>query len=152
MSFLQSMNISGSGLTAQKLRMDIIAENIANMDATRTAEGGPYRRKLAVFQSMNTSDSGAFNKMLFENIKDLSNTDRIRGVEVTEIVEDPEPFKMVYDPTHPDADENGYVAMPNVNSLKETSDMMEALRAYDANITAFNAIKKMASNALELGK
>jgi len=152
MSFLQSMNISGSGLTAQRLRMDIIAENIANMDATRTAEGGPYRRKLAVFQSMNKSDSGAFNKILFQNINDLSYNDRIRGVEVTEIVEDPEPFKMVYDPTHPDADENGYVAMPNVNSLKETSDMMEALRAYDANITAFNAIKKMASNALELGK
>lgn len=152
MSFLQSMNISGSGLTAQRLRMDIIAENMANMDATRTAEGGPYRRKLVVFQSMNKSDSGAFNKMLFQNINDLSDNDRIRGVEVTEIVEDPEPFKMVYDPTHPDADENGYVAMPNVNSLKETSDMMEALRAYDANITAFNAIKKMASNALELGK
>lgn len=151
MSFLQSMNISGSGLTAQKLRMDIIAENIANIDTTRTAEGGPYRRKLAVFQSMNTSNS-IFDKMLFENIDNLSASDRIRGVQVTEIVEDPEPFKMVYDPTHPDADENGYVAMPNVNSLKETSDMMEAMRAYDANITAFNAIKKMASNALELGK
>ena len=151
MSFLQSLNISGSGLTAQRLRMDVISENLANMDTTRTQDGGPYRRKMVVFNSMNESNT-LFNKMLYSNINEINKTDSVRGVEVSEIIEDEEPFKLVYNPTHPDANEDGYVEMPNVDSLKETVDMMEAVRAYQANITALNAIKQMAAKALEIGK
>lgn len=151
MSFLQSLNISGSGLTAQRLRMDVISENLANMDATRTQDGGPYRRKMVVFSSTNQSNT-LFNKMLYSNINEINSTNSTRGVEVSEIIEDEEPFKLVYNPTHPDANEDGYVEMPNVDSLKETVDMMEAVRAYQANITALNAIKQMASKALEIGK
>lgn len=143
MSFLQSINISGSGLTAQRLRIDVISENIANIDTTRTEEGGPYRRKMVVLSS--TSD---FKNMLIKNINDFE----AGGVEVTEIIEDESEFKLVYNPEHPDADENGYVSMPNVDSLKETVDMMEAYRAYQANITALNTTKQMAIKALEIGR
>lgn len=143
MSFLQSLNISGSGLTAQKLRMDVISENIANIDSTRTEAGGPYRRKMVVLSS-----TGDFKKMLMKNLKNEVNL----GVEVTDIVEDQSEFKLVYNPEHPDADENGYVSMPNVDSLKETVDMMEAYRAYQANITALNTTKQMAVKALEIGR
>ena len=113
MSFLQSLNISGSGLTAQRLRMDVISENLANMDATRTQDGGPYRRKMVVFSSTNQSNT-LFNKMLYSNINEINSTNSTRGVEVSEIIEDEEPFKLVYNPTHPDANEDGYVEMPNV--------------------------------------
>ena len=151
MSFLQSLNISGSGLTAQRLRMDIISENLANMDTTRTQDGGPYRRKMVVFSSADQSNS-LFNKMLYSNINEINSANITRGVEVSDIIEDEEPFKLTYNPTHPDANEDGYVEMPNVDSLKETVDMMEAVRAYQANITALNSIKQMASKALEIGK
>jgi flagellar basal-body rod protein FlgC len=144
MSFLQSLNISGSGLTAQRFRMDVISENIANIDSTRTEAGGPYRRKMVVLTSTND-----FKNML---VKNLTNHEVNGGVEVSEIVEDQSDFKLVYDPEHPDADENGYVNMPNVDSLKETVDMMEAYRAYQANITALNTTKQMAVKALEIGR
>lgn len=143
MSFLKSLNISGSGLTAQRIRMDVISENIANIDTTRTENGGPYRRKMVVLAS--TAD---FKNMLIENLNDYE----AGGVEVTEIAEDQSEFKLVYNPEHPDADENGYVSMPNVDSLKETVDMMEAYRAYQANITALNTTKQMAVKALEIGR
>ena len=144
MSFLNSLNISGSGLTAQKLRMDIISENIANIDATRTESGGPYRRKIAVLTSKDD-----FKGMLIKNIDE----NKVKGgVEVSEIIEDPSDFKLVYDPEHPDADNDGYVSMPNVDSLKETVDMMEAFRAYQANLTALNTTKQMAVKALEIGR
>ncbi|NLJ57606.1 MAG: flagellar basal body rod protein FlgC [Tissierellia bacterium] len=143
MSFLQSMNISGSGLTAQRLRMDVISENIANIDTTRTEDGGPYRRKMVVLESANS-----FRDMVLRNINDYE----AGGVEVAEIVEDLSEFKKVYNPEHPDADEDGYVNMPNVDSLKETVDMMEAYRAYQANITALNTLKQMATKALEIGR
>ncbi len=144
MSFLQSLNISGSGLTAQRLRMDVISENIANIDSTRTEAGGPYRRKMVILSS-----TGDFQSMLMKNI----NKNEVNaGVEVTDIVEDESDFKLVYNPEHPDADENGYVSMPNVDSLKETVDMMEAYRAYQANITALNTAKQMAVKALEIGR
>ncbi len=151
MSFLQSLNISGSGLTAQRLRMDIISENIANADATRTENGGPYVRKMVVFNST-ANDNSLFSSMLTTSIDELDSINTVRGVEVAEILEDQEPFEIVYNPTHPDADEDGYVEMPNVNTLKETADMMEALRAYQSNITALNSIKQMALNALDIGK
>lgn len=143
MSFLQSLNISGSGLTAQRLRMDIISENIANIDTTRTENGDPYRRKMVVLSS--TSD---FRNMMIRNISDYE----ADGVEVTEILEDPSEFKLSYDPEHPDADENGFVRLPNVDSLKETIDMMESYRAYQANLAALNTMKQMAVKALEIGR
>ncbi len=143
MSFLNSLNISGSGLTAQRLRMDVISENIANIDTTRTENGGPYRRKMVVLSS--TSD---FKNLLVQNLNDYE----AGGVEVTDIIEDQSEFKLVYNPEHPDADENGYVSMPNVDSLKETVDMMEAYRAYQANVTALNTTKQMAVKALEIGR
>lgn len=143
MSFLQSLNISGSGLTAQRLRMDVISENIANIDTTRTENGGPYRRKMVVL-----STSNDFKNIIIENLKDYD----AGGIEVTDIIEDISEFKIVYNPEHPDADENGYVRMPNVDSLKETVDMMEAYRAYQANVTALNTIKQMAVKALEIGR
>ncbi len=143
MSFLQSLNISGSGLTAQRLRMDIISENIANIDTTRTENGDPYRRKMVVLSS--TSD---FRNMMIRNISDYE----ADGVEVTEILEDPSEFRLSYDPEHPDADENGFVRLPNVDSLKETIDMMESYRAYQANLAALNTMKQMAVKALEIGR
>jgi flagellar basal-body rod protein FlgC len=143
MSFLQSLNISGSGLTAQRFRMDVISENIANKDTTRTENGEPYRRKMVIFSS-----TGNFRNMLIQNINDYESG----GVEVSQIVEDPTEFKLVFDPEHPDADENGYVSMPNVDTLKETVDMMEAYRAYQANVTALNTTKQMAVKALEIGR
>lgn len=154
MSFLQSLNISASGLTAQRLRMDVISENIANMKTTRTQDGGPYRRKMVVFTSKEAVESD-FSRMLESNIRKTNNINEVninKGVEVSDIVEDQSPFKLVYNPEHPDANENGYVEMPNVDSLKETVDMMEAVRAYQSNITALNAIKMMASKALEIGR
>ena len=147
MSFLQSLNISGSGLTAQRLRMDVISENIANIDSTRTAAGGPYRRKMVVLTPMGSNNN--FKDMLYNN---LNASEITGGVGISDIVEDQSDFKLAYNPEHPDADENGYVSMPNVDSLKETVDMMEAYRAYQANITALNATKQMAVKALEIGR
>lgn len=143
MSFLQSLNISGSGLTAQRLRMDVISENIANIDTTRTENGGPYRRKMVVFTTSND-----FKNMMIKNLNEYE----AGGVEVAEIIEDDSEFKVMHNPEHPDADENGYVSMPNVDSLKETVDIMEAYRAYQANVTALNAVKQMAIKALEIGR
>lgn len=140
MAFLRSLDISASGMTAQRMRLDIISENIANKETTRTAEGGPYRKKNVVFQDILSQVSGRGGKTK-------------GGVIVSQIVEDDvTPMEMVYNPSHPDADENGYVEMPNVNSLKETIDAMSASRSYDANVTAFNIMKQMAAKGLEIGK
>lgn len=143
---LDSLNISASGLTAQRFRMDIISENIANIDTTRTESGGPYKRKMVVFTSKSESN---FKEILINNLKEHE----IKGgVEVSQIMDDESEFKLVYDPEHPDSDDNGYVRMPNVDTLKETVDMMEAYRAYQANITALNTAKQMAVKALEIGR
>ena len=148
MSFLNALNISASGMTAERMRLDIVAENIANLNTTRTENGGPYRRKMVVFESIeDNSFANAFRSELSRQNRASSG-----GVRVAEIVEDPSDFRMVYNPEHPDADQNGYVQMPNVDLLKETIDSMAASRAYDANLTAFNTIKTMASKALEIGK
>lgn len=153
MAFLSSLNISGSGLTASRLRMDIISENIANQTTTRTngadGEAVPYRRKLvSLAPKMAEGEFGTVFKSKFRST--VSETPR--GVQVVKISEDERDFKPVYNPEHPDANEDGYVMMPNVDPVKETIDMMAATRAYDANITAFNAIKGMATKALELGR
>lgn len=146
MAFLNAMNVSASGLTAQRLRLDIISENIANSKTTRTENGQPYKRKMVVFEP---SEQGSF-KNTFASA--AGNFDNQQGVIVSKIEEDNSPMKSVYDPGNPDADQNGYVTYPNVDLLKETVDSMEATRAYYANVTAFNAIKSMASKGLEVGK
>jgi len=145
MAFLNAMNISASGLTAQRVRLDTIAENISNSNTTRTENGEPYRRKTVVFEP---SNQNSFRNIFSATAGNLNNQ---QGVVVTSIIEDESDYKSVYNPSHPDADENGYVKYPNVDLLKETIDSMEASRAYDANVTAFNAIKEMASKGLEIG-
>ena len=156
MAFLNSLNISASAFTAEKTRLNIISENVSNLDTTRTEDGGPYTRKLVVFQS---TESKPFRRLLSERLSDsavgvklggLKNEEA--GVIVKEIVEDRSDYKRVYDPDHPDADENGYVLYPNTELIKETVDAMAATRAYQANITALNAMKAMAQNALEIGQ
>lgn len=147
MAFLSAMNICASGMTAQRMRMDVASENITNIDTTRTEAGGPYRRKMVVFESI--PNEGSFRNILMGT----AGVNQAKGgVRVAQIIEDERDLKPVYNPNHPDADEQGYVMMPNIDMLKETVDAMAASRAYDANVTAFNAIKLMASKALEIGK
>lgn len=144
MSFLSSFDISASGLTAERQRLDIAAENLSNTNTTRTESGGPYRRKMVVLQEVpSTSFRTRFNSLLNKSASAAKG-----GVKVTEIIEDQRDLNPVYDPDHPDADENGYVMMPNVDPVKETIDGMSATRSYEANITAFNAIKLMAQKVL----
>lgn len=145
MAFLDSLDIAGSGLTATRLRMDVISENIANANTTRTKDGGPYRRKMVVYQSV---ENQSFQQMLNGNVTSGSKG----GVKVAAIVEDQSDFTPVYNPTSPDADENGYVMMPNVDPIQEMVDMMSTTRAYDLNMSAVNAVKTMAEKALEIGR
>ena len=148
MSFLKGLDVCASGMTAQWMRMDIVSENITNANTTRTEDGEAYRRKMVVLEPQNQTKS--FKKYLSE--EKFRQTDAAGGVKVTEIVEDERPFRRIYDPTHPDADAEGYVDMPNVDILKETVDAMSASRAYEASLTAFNVFKSMAAKALEIGK
>ncbi|TCT16417.1 flagellar basal-body rod protein FlgC [Natranaerovirga pectinivora] len=145
MSFFSSLNSSASGLTAQRLRMDIISQNIANVNTTRTENGQPYKRKTVIFEEKNNNK---FNDVL----NNTMNQYNANGVRVSRIVEDERPFMQVYDPTHPDANEEGYVLMPNVNVVEEMTNMISANRAYEANVTALNASKGMAMKALEIGR
>lgn len=146
MAFLSAMNISASGMTAQRVRLDTIAENISNSNTTRTENGEPYKRKMVVFEPIN---QGGFRNVFSRTAAGALQEQQ--GVIATEIIEDETDYKTVYNPNHPDADENGYVKYPNVDLLKETIDSMEASRAYNANVTAFNAIKEMAAKGLEIG-
>lgn len=149
MAFLSSFDISASGLSAQRIRMDIAAENIANIDTTRTEGGQAYRRKDVVFESYGAN---SFRESLRSALKGNGFTSKNAGVRVAGIVEDDREMKQVYNPNHPDADENGFVTMPNVDLLKETVDSMSATRSYEANVTALNAMKLMAQKALEINK
>lgn len=153
MAFLSSMNIVGSGLTAQQLRLDVIAENVTNANTTRTEAGGPYRRKMVVFQAEAGRDTFR-DAMARASAGLVPNTgyDTAGGVRVTQIIEDGAPMKQVFDPTHPDADANGYVTMPNVEMVKEMTDAMAATQAYSANVTAFNALKMVVAKGLEIGR
>jgi len=146
MGFFNSLDIGASALTAQRLRMDIIAQNIANASTTRTSDGTPYRRKVTVFEERTLN--APFSDYLTESSKDMFIG---KGVRVARIVEDNSPFKRVYDPGHPDADEAGYVNMPNVDIITEMVNMISATRAYEANVTAINSSKSMALKALEIG-
>ncbi len=147
MSFFSSMNTSATGLTAQRLRMDIISQNIANVNTTRTEEGTPYKRKSVLLQEKN--DSKPFSTFLSDSI---DAGQKNGGVRVTKIIEDQKPFKKVYEPGHPDADDEGYVSMPNVNIVEEMVNMISASRSYEANVTAINTTKGMAMKALEIGR
>ena len=138
------MSISASALTATRVRMEVIAENMANSNTTRTENGDPYRRKYVVFQEK-TNDS-AFERF-FNRAKTTAG-----GVRVLQIGTDMSEFKYDYNPSHPDADEEGYVRMPNVEVVQEMVDMMSAYRAYEANITAINTMKDMAVKTLDIGK
>ncbi len=146
MNFFRSMDISASALTAQRYRMDIIGENVANATTTRTEAGGPYRRKYVVMQERSLP-------YLFKNVLQESQ-ERIGGggVRITATREDTSPFKLVYDPQHPDADAEGYVSMPNVDLEQEMVDMISASRSYEANITVLNNYKSMANRALQIGR
>ncbi|MEL3960515.1 flagellar basal body rod protein FlgC [Lysinibacillus endophyticus] len=151
MSIFSSMNTTASALTAQRLRMDVISSNIANVDTTRAkqvnGEWEPYRRKSVTL----TEDNGQFSSFLNKAMNKKENTGN--GVKVTSIREDNQtPFKLVYNPTHPDANEDGYVEMPNVDVLTEMVDLISATRSYEANVTVFNASKSMLTKALEIGK
>ncbi|MEY8319564.1 flagellar basal body rod protein FlgC [Lachnospiraceae bacterium 46-61] len=157
MAFLSALNISASGMTAERMRLDITSENISNLNTTRTEDGGPYKRKMVVFETVKDRNfqqvlNGAARGVRGRNGQKIGSIGAAGGVRVAEILEDDRDFKPVYDPLHPDADIDGYVMMPNVDLVKETIDAMSASRGYDANLTAFNAMKAMASKALEIGK
>jgi flagellar basal-body rod protein FlgC len=150
MKLTNSFDISSSALTAQRLRMDVISSNIANADTTRTklvnGKWVPYARKIVTMEPKGSSSP--FAKILDTNMRDSTG----EGVKVTKIFDDATPFKQVYNPSHPDADENGFVLMPNVDILKEMVDMISATRSYEANVTALNASKAMITKALEIGR
>lgn len=141
MSVFNSMKISASGLTLERLKMDTISTNIANINTTRTEDGGPYLKKEVVFQ-----------ESLRRARQDNFLVRRSSGVRVTGIVQDEENLKVIYDPDHPDADENGYVTMPNVNMVDEMIALLNTQRTYEANVTALNASKSMLKKALEISK
>lgn len=145
MSAFNGMDISASGMTAQRLRMDIISQNIANVNTTRDENGDPYKRKIVTFSEKNVTP---FGDILMKTEGTVGS-----GVKVSQIGQDnTTAMRRVYDPSHPDADEDGYVTYPNVNSVQEMTDLIDASRSYEANVTAFNATKNMALKGLEIGK
>lgn len=154
MAFLSSIDIVGSGITAQHLRLDVISENITNMNTTRTEAGGAYRRKVTVFQAESGKDSFRDKLAAAQGRKLVSNDGfaRTAGVRVAGILEDQSDFKLKFDPTDPDANEDGYVELPNVDLVKEITDAMAASQAYSANVTAFNVLKSVVSSGLEIGR
>ncbi|EEU7040634.1 flagellar basal body rod protein FlgC [Campylobacter jejuni] len=161
MAYLSDFDISGYGLSAQRFRMNVISSNIANANTTRTAEGGPYRRREVIFKATD------FNKLLNEQINKDNNflkyenplndpsspeeaKPAIQSVVVDKVVRDDKDFRMKYDPSHPDANAEGYVAYPNVNPVIEMADLIEATRAYQANVSAFTSAKTIAQSAIDL--
>ena len=147
MGMFTSFDINASGMTAQRFRMDVISENVANANTTRTSDGSPYVRRVVTFTEKDSQTP--FHRVLNKA------TDRYsgKGVKIDGVYEDKETeMNMVYDPSHPDADENGYVTYPNVNIITEMTNLIDASRSYEANATAFNASKSMAMQGLNLGK
>ncbi|ECO2423558.1 flagellar basal body rod protein FlgC [Campylobacter jejuni] len=161
MAYLSDFDISGYGLSAQRFRMNVISSNIANANTTRTAEGGPYRRREVIFKATD------FDKLLNERINKDNNflkyknplndpsspeeaKPAIQSVVVDKVVRDDKDFRMKYDPSHPDANAEGYVAYPNVNPVIEMADLIEATRAYQANVSAFTSAKTIAQSAIDL--
>jgi flagellar basal-body rod protein FlgC len=144
MDIFQTLQISSSALQAQQIRLNTISSNMANVETTRTLDGGPYKKKTVIFQSMPIN---TFDKHLSQSMKNAA-----QGVEVSEIITINSPPRKIYDPSHPDADVDGYVALPDINMLKEMADLMTATRAYEANVTTIKSAKRMAMKALEIGK
>ena len=142
MSLFTGMHILSSGMTAQRTRMNLVSSNLANASSTRTEEGGPYRRKDPVFSTMPMS----------ANASDPAFEVALKGVQVSDIADDPRPFPVVYDPTHPDADTEGYVALPNVNVVEEMVNMITASRSFEANASAFQVLHDMVNKSLEIGR
>lgn len=146
MGLFQAFDICASGMTAQRFRTDIIAENVANVNTTRTEDGTPYRRKMVTFAER---DKDTFYTLFTNKTRQYGGN----GVKVAKILDDEETdYIMKYDPSHPDADENGYVSYPNVNIITEMTNMIDASRSYEANLTAFETSKAIALKGLELGK
>ena len=148
MSFFGSLDTSASGLTAQRLRLDVISQNMANASTTRRDSGGPYKRKTVVFEQIQND----VNKSSFSAVLNKKKQSGNNGVRVAEIVEDQSEGNLVYNPNHPDANEQGYVEMPNVNVIDEMVNMISASRSYEANVNSFNSMKSMFTKALEIGK
>lgn len=139
MDIFDSMKISSSALAAQRSRLNVVSSNLANIETTRTPEGGPYQKRDVVFRSTPLNFGGVLDRA-------------VQGVEVAEIRANAAPPKLVHDPSHPDADEQGYVALPNISLMEEMVDMMSASRSYDANVTVIKSAKRMALKALEIGR
>lgn len=150
MGYFSALDASASGLSAQRFRMDIISQNIANANTTRTQNGMPYRRKVVVFEER--TNNGSFSSYLNDAFSKSSVSKAPAGVRVAKILEDNAPFKRVYDPGNPDADADGYVSLPNVDIVTEMVNMISASRAYEANVTSINATKSIAMKALEIGR
>jgi len=161
MAFLNSFDISGYGLSAQRVRVNTISANIANAQTTRTNEGGPYRRQEVIFKAVdfnkvynkaleNETSSLEYSDPLKEGLAGLKPNPAIMSVVVDKIVRDDKGPKMKYDPSHPDADTNGYVAYPNINPVVEMADLVEATRSYQANVAAFESAKNMAGSAISI--
>ncbi|MCB9536356.1 MAG: flagellar basal body rod protein FlgC [Myxococcales bacterium] len=144
MDFFTAMRIASSGLSVQRTRINVTSSNLANVETTRTEEGGPYRRRSAVVAAVPLSET-------FEEVLGDTLHDKTAGAEVVTIASDEAEGRLVYDPEHPDANAEGYVEMPNVNVINEMVDMLTASRSYEANVTAIQAIKGMAQSALEIG-
>lgn len=144
--FLSGMRVSSSGMAAQRTRMNTISSNIANINTVRTPEGGPYRRKDVIFEAM--PDAKSFGDII------MSSDPRhdVQRVQVTNVISDTKPPILKYEPEHPDADANGYVAYPNINHMEEMANMIMATRLYEANVSAMQASKDMAQSALEIGR
>ena len=160
-NFLNSFDISGYGLSAQRVRVNVISSNIANAQTTRTDEGGPYRRKEVVFKAINfndvyndalakTTDSAKYEDPLNEGLEGQKVNPAIMSVQVDKIIRDDSKPKLKFEPNHPDADANGYVAYPNINPVIEMADLVEATRSYQANVAAFQSSKDMANAAISL--
>ena len=145
MDFLTVLKISSSALDAQRIRMDVISSNLANINTTRTPEGGPYRRRDVVFASQPVADN--FGEVLNSELEK-----KLQRVEIVDITVDPGPPKVVYDPRHPDANALGYVGVPDINVMEEMVNILSATRSYEANVAAVNAAKSMVNKALEIGR
>ena len=145
MGIFSAIDTSATGLSAERLRMDVISNNIANVNTTRTENGGPFRRQMVIFQSREGDPDASF-----PNISKLESVGR--GVRVKSIMDDMSPFKLEYDPNHPDADEDGYVRRPNITVVHEMVDMITCTRAYEANVQCINSAKDMVSSALNIGR
>ena len=163
MAFLSNLDVAVSGMIAQRTRADVIAQNVANAETTRTADGGPYVRQCVVFSENKSYENDReslidFRSMVAEHLNELKplagKPDEFKGegVLLTEIVEDPTPATPVYDPSHPDADEDGYYYLPNVDVAEEQIDMLAATQSYTANLTIFNSLKTLATKALTIGQ